>query len=142
MDTNEKAETVYMEVLYLRHLSVPESLIAWYVGLKFNMEWRDCLLAAMRHTGEPGTYRFNTNFTKAIFHIRYMIKKKHPRAFSGDDAWLKRRGLTEWPYWDLWHQWAFPDLELRSSFLPFRTLSDFSYRLMGSVVTQQIFWLS
>jgi len=48
-----------------------------------------------------------------------MIKKKHPRAFSGDDAWLKRRGLTEWPYWDLWHQWAFPDLEFKIFFPAF-----------------------
>jgi len=85
-DQSQGREAQVLEELRMRRAGIPEDLIAFYVRIKCNLECQFGPLTSMRFTGEPGTYRFNSDYNLAVIFIRHDVPRHIPVFISGDDS--------------------------------------------------------
>nr|QHA33698.1 viral helicase [Gengado virus] len=92
-DQSQGPESVHFEVLKMRRVGIPESLISFHREIKENISCQFGFLTAMRFTGEPGTYDDNTDFNLALINLEYILGDT-PCLISGDDSLLSHEPPT------------------------------------------------
>ncbi|ABQ45359.1 putative RNA-dependend RNA polymerase [Okra mosaic virus] len=101
-DQSQHGESVVLEVLKMKRLSIPSHLIQLHLHLKTHVSTQFGPLTCMRLTGEPGTYDDNTDYNLAVLFSQYDLSSTHVMV-SGDDSLIA--GLpTERPEWPSIHR--------------------------------------
>lgn len=124
MDQSEGPPVAKMEALYMGHMNIPREHINWYVDLKLTTRCKYGHLKCMRHTGEPGTYRFNTNFTKAVYFLRFGVGPGTVRMYSGDDFYAQGK-FKEWPGWGAWCALYLPELVFKCFYVDYPDMTGY-----------------
>ncbi|BAA00532.1 replicase [Kennedya yellow mosaic virus] len=89
-DQSQHGESVILEALKMKRLSIPSHLIQLHVHLKTNVATQFGPLTCMRLTGEPGTYDDNSDYNLAVIHSQFDMKDI-PVMVSGDDSLIDRQ---------------------------------------------------
>jgi len=99
-DQNQGREAQRLEEHRLRRVGIPEELISWYIFIKTNLECQFGPLTSMRFTGEPGTYRFNSDFNLAVIYLQHDVPRSVMVFISGDDSLIGAvlPVLSSWNY--------------------------------------------
>ncbi|AEE02009.1 replicase [Asclepias asymptomatic virus] len=97
-DQSQHGESVILEALKMKRLSIPEHLILLHIHLKTNVSTQFGPLTCMRLTGEPGTYDDNTDYNIAVLYSQYNLQNT-PVMVSGDDSLIDSKcpELLSWP---------------------------------------------
>jgi len=102
-DRSQRGETLAMEVLLMRHLSIPEAIIDYYIDIKTEVTVFTGTLALLRNTGEDPTFFFNTMMNMAYTNLKFDLVKSHPAVasvYGGDDMAINQE-LYPSPHWHL-----------------------------------------
>ncbi|UYG50035.1 replicase [Alcea yellow mosaic virus] len=86
-DQSQHGESVVLEALKMKRLSIPPHLISLHIHLKTNVSTQFGPLTCMRLTGEPGTYDDNTDYNLAVIYSQFEMGRT-PVMVSGDDSLL------------------------------------------------------
>lgn len=98
-DQSQTGEALSFEVVRMRHYSIPENVIEYYLDVKLNLRCQFGPLQTLRHTGEGPTWKFNSDFNTAVTGCQYALEPGQPVAISGDDQAINGRPgeLSTWP---------------------------------------------
>lgn len=104
-DQSQGAEFLHMERAHMKYYGIPGSLIEFYSHQKVNLTHQFGYSAIMRFTGEPGTYKFNTDANEAMLWLQFEMRTRSGArrvyAVSGDDSLIvgvapERPSYTRW----------------------------------------------
>jgi hypothetical protein len=99
-DQSQGYEAQTLEQCRLRYAGFSDDVISWYTHWKTNLESKYGPLRSMRFTGEPGTYRFNTDFNLATLACRFDLTRAHAIFVSGDDSLIAAPRVLDNPVWE------------------------------------------
>lgn len=98
-DQSQGLEAQGLEVRRMRQAGFGPAIIDLYVHIKTNLISQFGPLTSMRFTGEPGTYRFNTDYNLAIIYLKHDVPVDIMVFVSGDDS-LIEKPLPDSPRWE------------------------------------------
>ncbi|APG77677.1 hypothetical protein [Hubei macula-like virus 2] len=84
-DQSQLGESLCLEVLKMKRLSIPNNFIELHLTLKRNLYCQFGPLTCMRFTGEPGTWDDNTDYNLSVLFTLFQITNQAVLV-SGDDS--------------------------------------------------------
>jgi hypothetical protein len=130
-DQCQGRESQFLEERRMARESIPSFIIDWYIFIKTNLECQFGPLTSMRFTGEPGTYRFNTDYNIAIIYLMHEVPSDCMVFVSGDDSLLER-SLPIHPRWYILCK-LFPNLMFKMTLSRYETFCGYYLSHVGAV---------